>query len=189
MGSISNHVQLIGRLTKDPELTRKQREDGKETVYTKFSIAVNRRGKDAGAEFFNITYFGVTAEFIVKYFKKGDPIPVSGHLQSKSYTDKNGNKVFTVEIIGEDTEFLPFKQASGGTGPVAEASISEKAPMQQAAPQQYQESTGNQQPTYTEQQPIYTEQQPTYTGQQPEYIAPDPMQQMYEGWDRGHEQY
>ena len=100
-----NRVDLIGRMTRDPE-TRQ----GKETTVTRFSLAVDRKGKDNGTDFIPCVAFGKTAETIEKYFKKGDGIALTGHIQTGSYTNKDNQKVYTVEVILDGFEFLPTKK-------------------------------------------------------------------------------
>lgn len=103
-----NVVCIIGRLTKDIEL--KSSTSG--TSYTQNSIAVDRRGKEKETDFFNISAFGKSAEFLDKYFHKGSKVAITGHLQSGSYTDKNGNKVNSVTIIVDQIDFCEAKGES-----------------------------------------------------------------------------
>lgn len=101
-----NKVQLIGRLTKGPELRYSQ---GKESVaVTRFSVAVNRRFKkenEQEADFINCVSFGKQAEFISNYFKKGQQIAIIGRIQTGSYKDNNGNTKYTFDIAVEEVEF------------------------------------------------------------------------------------
>ena len=76
-----NNVSLVGRLTRDPEI--KTTNSG--SSYARFSIAVDRRGKDAGTDFINIVAFGKTSEFIERYFRKGQRIGINGRIQTGSY--------------------------------------------------------------------------------------------------------
>lgn len=103
-----NVICIIGRLTKDIEL--KSSTSG--TSYTQNSIAVDRKGKEKETDFFNISAFGKTAEFMEKYFHKGSKVAITGHLQSGSYTDKNGNKVNSVTIIVDQIDFCEAKGES-----------------------------------------------------------------------------
>ena len=104
-----NKVILIGNLTADPEL--KQTNAG--TSVCSFSIAVNRNFKNAegkyDADFINCVAFRKSAEFIQKYFHKGDMIAVTGRIQTGSYTNKEGVKVYTTDIMVEDAEFCGGK--------------------------------------------------------------------------------
>lgn len=111
-----NKVILMGRLARDPEV--RYSTSGK--TVAKFSLAVNRRFKqDNGpdTDFFNCTTFGKQAEFVEKYLKKGTKIVVSGRIQNDNYTDKNGNQVYSTQIMVEEIEFAESKKASeqGGT--------------------------------------------------------------------------
>lgn len=105
-----NKVILMGRLTKDPEI----RQAG-ETTVARFNIAIDRRYKQDGgqtADFPSIVAFGKTAEFIEKYFYKGMKIVTEGRLQTGSYTNKDGVKVYTTDVICESVEFAESKQAN-----------------------------------------------------------------------------
>ena len=106
-----NKVQLVGRLTRDPEIRYSQGENA--TATARFSVAVNRRFKNAegnyDADFINCVAFGKTAEFLEKYFKKGMAIGLTGHIQTGSYTNKDGQKVYTTDVIVEETEFVESK--------------------------------------------------------------------------------
>ncbi len=109
-----NKVILGGRLTADPEL--KQTQSGIPVVT--FSIAVNRRfqSKDAGqpqADFFNITAWRSTAEFVSRYFKKGSSICVVGSIQNRTWTDQQGAKHYATDIIADDITFVDSRQDGG----------------------------------------------------------------------------
>ena len=107
-----NSVQLIGRLTKDPEV---RYTDGGASI-ARFSIAVDRRFKQEGgesADFINCVAFGKTAEFIEKYFTKGKKIALTGRIQTGNYTNKDGQKVYTTDVVVETTEFVESKSVSG----------------------------------------------------------------------------
>ena len=120
-----NKVILGGRLTADPEL--KTTPSG--ISVTSFTVAVNRsfRGKGEGepqADFFNVTAWRQTAEFITRYFRKASSICISGSLQTRSWTDQNGQKRFVTEIVADEAFFVDAKnespiavqQASAGYG-------------------------------------------------------------------------
>ena len=105
---------MMGRLTKDADIRYTQ--DGK--AVAGFSIAVDRRFKREGqpdADFFNCTAFGRQGEFVEKYLKQGTKILISGRIQNDNYTNKNGEKVYSVQIIAEEIEFAESKNASGGS--------------------------------------------------------------------------
>lgn len=105
-----NKVVIIGRNTKDIEL--KQTTSG--TSVAEFSVAVDRTFKNANGEresdFFNCVAFSKLAETISKYVNKGDRIGVEGRLQTRNYTNREGNKVYVTEIIVENVEFLQSKK-------------------------------------------------------------------------------
>lgn len=110
-----NSVQLIGRLTKDPEV---RYTDGGASI-ARFSIAVDRRFKQESgesADFINCVAFGKTAEFIEKYFTKGKKIALTGRIQTGNYTNKDGQKVYTTDVVVETTEFVESKSMDVSNG-------------------------------------------------------------------------
>jgi len=111
-----NKVVLIGNLTADPEL--KQTPSGISVV--SFTVAINRRkpkeekeGQQT-ADFISIVAWRQTAEFVSRYFKKGKPILVCGALQSRSYTDSQGNKRYVTEVVADEVSFVESKGAENG---------------------------------------------------------------------------
>lgn len=117
-----NIVVLTGRLTADPEL--KTTPNG--ISVTSFSIAVGRRyraGEDAQADFINIVAWRQTAEFISKYFKKGSMIGIEGSIQTRKYTDKNGNNRTAFEVVANNVQFVESKR-DGASGPVVSENAS-----------------------------------------------------------------
>lgn len=105
-----NKVQIVGGLTRDPE----SREAGGTTI-TRFTVACNRRFKKEGqpsADFISCVAFGETAKFVSKYFKKGNRIGLTGRIQTGSYTGKDGNKVYTTDVVAEEVEFVESKASS-----------------------------------------------------------------------------
>lgn len=107
-----NIVVLMGRLTKDPETRYTQ--NGQ--AVSSYTIAVDRRFKRDGepdADFIRCVVFGKSAEFAEKYFRKGMRITVRGRIQTGSYTDKKGNKVYTTDVVIEEQEFAQNKERSG----------------------------------------------------------------------------
>lgn len=102
-----NQVFIHGRLTRDPEIRYTSGENS--TAVAKYGIAVNRPGKDKGADFFDCTAFGKNAEFAEKYLKKGTAILIQGSLRQDTWTDKNGQKRSSVGIIVERHEFTEKK--------------------------------------------------------------------------------
>lgn len=171
-----NRVVITGRLTRDPETKTTQ----SDATVTRFGVAVDRRFKREGeptADFFNCVAFGKTAEFVEKYFKKGMKIDLTGRIQTGSYTNKDGQKVNTFDIVVEECEFGESKAASenGRTSappPMAPSPVptpqtpppvynAPPMPQQQAPQPQYQQQYV-QQPQYQQQyapQQFYQQQQ------------------------------
>lgn len=103
-----NNVQIIGRLTADPEL--KHTQSG--TACTRFNVAVDRRvkqGEEKQTDFITIVAWQQRAEFICKYFSKGQKIALTGSIKTGSYTDRDGNKRNTFEVWAENVEFCESK--------------------------------------------------------------------------------
>lgn len=114
-----NSVVLVGRLSKDPETRYGQTG----TAVTTYTLAVNRTFKRDGepsAVFLRCVAFGKAAEFADKYFRKGMRVAVSGHIQTGSYTGKDGNKVYTTDIVIESQEFAQNKGEAQRPGEVPE---------------------------------------------------------------------
>ena len=107
-----NKVELIGRLTKEPEIKL----TSNQTQFCNFTIAVDRRFKDANgqrqADFISCVAWKQTAVFIQKYFHKGNKIGVVGSIQTRSFDDQNGQKRFVTEVIVEEVEFVESQPAS-----------------------------------------------------------------------------
>lgn len=112
-----NKVELSGRWTKDPEIRYTQGE--KSTAIARCTLAVDRRFKRDGdsqtADFINCIAFGKTAEFLEKYGRKGTKMLVVGRIQTGSYTNRDGNKVYTTEVVIEELEFAETKASHDGT--------------------------------------------------------------------------
>lgn len=105
-----NKVVLLGRLARDPEARQ-----GQTMTVTKFSLAVDRRIKAEGqpsADFISCVAFGKTAEFVDKYFKKGSKMALEGRIQTGSYTNKDGQKVYTTDVVVDNVEFAESKAAA-----------------------------------------------------------------------------
>jgi single-strand DNA-binding protein len=100
-----NKVILGGRITSDPQL--KQTPQG--ISVTSFSVAVNRKGKDAPTDFINCQAWRQTAEFICSHFKKGNAICVAGSIQTRSWDDPSGQKRYATEINVEEAYFVESK--------------------------------------------------------------------------------
>ena len=106
-----NKVILVGRLVFEPEA--KQSQSGVITCNTR--MAVSRNDKDKTTDFINIHSFGSTAEFISKYFRKGDPISVSGKLQTSTWEKQDGTKVNEVYVLVNEVAFVPAKKEGTAT--------------------------------------------------------------------------
>lgn len=106
-----NKVCLIGRLTKDPEIRYTQTNN---TMVANFSLAVNRRfvkeNEERQVDFINIVAWSKTAEFINKYFKKGQQIGIVGRIQTRNWEDEQGQKHYATEVIAEEVYFADSKK-------------------------------------------------------------------------------
>lgn len=114
-----NKVVLVGRLTRDPDVRYSQGE--KSTAICRYTLAVDRRFKrenEQNADFIPCLVFGKSAEFAEKYFRQGLRISVSGRIQTGSYTNKDGVKVYTTEVVVEEQEFAESRkeQAQNNSG-------------------------------------------------------------------------
>lgn len=106
-----NRVILIGRLTKDPDIRYSQGANGS-TAVARYSLAVDRKFKQEGqpsADFINCIAFGKLGEFAEKYLHQGTKIAVTGRIQTGSYTNKDGQKVYTTDVVVEEQEFCESK--------------------------------------------------------------------------------
>lgn len=108
-----NKVILMGRLTRDPEVRYTQ--GANQTAVGRFSIAIPRKFKregDPDCDFFNCTCFGKQAEFVERYLHKGTKIALVGHIQNDNYTNKDGQMVYSVQVLVEEVEFAESKNAT-----------------------------------------------------------------------------
>ena len=109
-----NKVILMGRLTRDPEIRYSQGESA--TAIARFTLAVDRRfkrqGDDQTADFINCVAFGRTAEFAEKYLHQGTKVVGCGRIQTGSYTNKDGQRVYTTDVVLEEVEFAESKNAA-----------------------------------------------------------------------------
>lgn len=111
-----NKIIFMGRLTRDPEV-RYTAGDAAKSV-ARFSLAVDRKYKtDNGptADFFNCIAFGKTADFAEKYLRQGTKVLITGRISNDNYTDRNGNKVYYVQVVVEELEFAESKKNSSST--------------------------------------------------------------------------
>ena len=112
-----NKVILMGRLTRDPDVRYTQGENS--TCIARYTLAVDRRTKREGqdsADFIPCVAFGRSGEFVEKYLKKGTKMGVVGRIQTGSYTNKDGVKVFTTEVVVEEQEFAESKGSQNSAG-------------------------------------------------------------------------
>lgn len=130
-----NHVSIMGRLARDPEL--RTTTSGKSVV--SFTIATDRNRKDANGQnqtdWIRMTAWKKTAEFICKYFQKGSMIAIDGRLQSKTYQDKNGNNRTDMEVVVEEVNFVGAKSASNADSNAQPAARQQPTAQPQTAPQ------------------------------------------------------
>lgn len=113
-----NKVILMGRLTRDPDVRYSQTANGSMAV-ARYTLAVDRRFKKDGetnADFISCVAFGKVGEFAEKYLHQGTKIVVEGRIQTGSYTNKDGNKVYTTDIYVENCEFAESKSAAEQNG-------------------------------------------------------------------------
>ena len=111
-----NKVILMGRLTRDPEVRYSQGENA--TAVARYSLAVDRRFRregEATADFINCVAFGRNAEFAERYLRQGTKIAITGRIQTGSYTNRDGVKVYTTDIVVEEHEFAESKAAGGAS--------------------------------------------------------------------------
>ena len=111
-----NKVILIGRVVRDADIRYSQ--GANTTCIAKFTLAVDRKFKQEGktnADFINCIAFGKLGEFAEKYLRQGIKIAVTGRIQTGSYTNKDGNKVYTTDVVVEECEFAESKNANGSS--------------------------------------------------------------------------
>lgn len=111
-----NKVILMGRLARDPEVRYTQGEQA--MAVARYTLAVDRRGKNQenSADFIQCVAFGKAGEFAERYLHKGTKIVLTGRIQTGSYTNKEGQRIYTTDVVAEDQEFAESKNAkSGGT--------------------------------------------------------------------------
>lgn len=127
-----NKVILMGRLTRDPEVRYSAGENA--LAIARYTLAVDRRFKrdgESSADFISCVSFGKTAEFAEKYFRQGIRITICGRIQTGSYTNREGQKVYTTEVVVEEQEFAESKSASDQS---AGAYRNNVAPMSEPSP-------------------------------------------------------
>lgn len=192
-----NKVILMGRLTRDPEVRYSAGESG--TAIARYTLAVDRRFKrdgEATADFISCVSFGRSAEFAGKYFHQGLKVLVAGRIQTGSYTNNSGQKVYTTDVVVEEQEFAEGKNSSqqgagqqppqnyGGQQNAPQQSVPQQNATQQSQPQGYGQQGGYNVPQQNVPQQSAPKSQPQGYGQQsvPQQNAP---QQNYGGGSFG----
>lgn len=127
-----NKCELVGRLTKDPEL----RLTSNQTAYCNFTIAVDRRFKDSNgqrqADFINCVAWKQTATFVQKYFHKGNRIGIVGSIQTRQYEDQQGAKHFVTEVIVDEAEFVESQTQTAPAPQTQAEPTQDNAPAEEA---------------------------------------------------------
>lgn len=136
-----NKAILMGRLTRNPDIRYTQGE--KPVCIARYTLAVDRRFKRDGeqeADFISCVAFGRQAEFAEKYLQKGTKIVISGRIQTGSYTNREGARVYTTDIVVEEQDFAESKASAAGSEPESKTAAAESAPKQK------EETAANQPP-------------------------------------------
>lgn len=145
-----NKTILIGRLTRDPEVRYYTGQDGQQQAIARYTLAVDRPGRhqdgQQSADFISCVAFGKRGEFAGQYFRQGMKVAISGRLQTGSYTNQNGQKVYTTDVNIEEQEFAESRQ--------------DGQQMQQGQPQGQQRQQQPQRQQQAPQQPQQTQQTP-----------------------------
>lgn len=139
-----NSVILIGRLTRDPEL---RYTPNTQTAVAHFTLAIDRpaqSGQERQADFIRITVFGKQAETVDRYLSKGSQAAVSGRIQTGQYKDKNGQTVYTTDVIANRVEFLGSRNNGGGNNNNNGGGFQNAPQQNQSAPAPQQDDFGSQ---------------------------------------------
>ena len=126
-----NKVIIAGRLTRDPEVRYSQGENS--SAIARYTLAVDRRRQrdgEATADFINCVAFGKLGEFAEKYCRKGTKLIVLGHIQTGSYTNRDGQKVYTTDVVVEEQEFAESKNAQSQGGYDSAPAYQQERPVQ-----------------------------------------------------------
>lgn len=126
-----NKVILMGRLTRDPNVRYIADRNGEQMAVARYTLAVDRRrkGQENEADFISCIVFGRGGEFAEKYLHQGTKICVSGRIQTGSYTNKDGQKVYTTDVVVEDQEFAESRRAAAETQSQPDAGYAGGAPL------------------------------------------------------------
>ena len=131
-----NKVILMGRLTRDPEVRYSQGEQA--TAIARYTLAVDRRFRREGdqqtADFIGCVAFGRQGEFAEKYLRKGTKIAITGRIQTGSYTNRDGQKIYTTEVVVEEVDFADSRRSDDTADTPADAAGAMPAPQAAAAP-------------------------------------------------------
>jgi len=143
-----NKTILIGRLTRDPEVRYYTGQDGQQSAVARYTLAVDRPGRhqdgQQSADFISCVAFGKRGEFAGQYFRQGMKVAISGRIQTGSYTDKDGRKVYTTDVNVEEQEFTESRQDGQQMqqAPQQGQQRQQQPQRQQQAPQQPQQTPG-----------------------------------------------
>ena len=138
-----NKVILMGRLTRDPEL--RYSAGNNSMAVARYTLAVDRRFRrdgESNADFIGCVAFGRSAEFAEKYLRQGTKIVVTGRIQTGSYTNRDGQKVYTTDVVVEDQEFAESKAAASESGMMRQSAPSPMAASPMPSPAQASSADG-----------------------------------------------
>lgn len=126
-----NKVMLMGRLTREPNVRYIADRNGEQMAVARYTLAVDRRrrGQENEADFIRCVAFGRGGEFTEKYLHQGTKICVIGRIQTGSYTNKDGQKVYTIDVVVEDQEFAESRRAAAETQSQPDAGYAGGAPL------------------------------------------------------------
>lgn len=126
-----NRVVLMGRLTREPNVRYSEDKNGGQMAVARYTLAVDRRrkGQENEADFISCIAFGRGGEFAEKYLHQGTKICVSGRIQTGSYTNKDGQKVYTTDVVVEEQEFAESRRAAAETQSQPDAGYAGGAPL------------------------------------------------------------
>lgn len=137
-----NRVELLGRLTRDPDVRYYTGQDGQQSAVARYTLAVDRPGRhqegQQSADFISCVAFGRRGEFAGQYFRQGMKVAISGRIQTGSYTDKNGQKVYTTDVNVEEQEFAESRQDGQQMQQAPQQAPQQGQQRQAAAPYQQQ---------------------------------------------------
>ena len=122
-----NRVVILGRMTRDPELRR----TGNGKAVTSFNLAVNRNfktGDGQEADFFNVVAWGKVAENTANYCSKGSLVSVDGRLQSRSYNNNQGQKVYVTEVVADSVQFIETRRSNNTTTTSQQGAVEQPTP-------------------------------------------------------------